>query len=102
MVLIWLINIIININNINIINIIHNINNMNNIIDIIILNVEVEVEHVSSYGGLDHLHRDHGLGPVCQAVGCLLRGSLGGAPVCPEYLYQLLGPSTFCIAQSFF
>ena len=29
-------------------------------------------------------------------------GSLGGASVRPEYLYQLLGPSTFCLAQAFF
>ena len=55
-----------------------------------------------SYGGFGHLDRDHGLDPICQAVRCLLHGSLGGASVRPEYLYQFLGPSVFCLAQTLF
>ena len=54
---------------------------------------------MSSYSGFGHLNRDHGLGLVCQAVGCLLCGSLGGAPVRPKYLDQLLSPSALCFAQ---
>jgi len=46
--------------------------------------------------------QDHGLGPVCQVVGCLLCGSLGGTPVRPEYLDQFLDPSAFCLAQPLF
>ena len=55
-----------------------------------------------SYGGLGHLDQYHGLDPKCQVVGCLLRGSLGGAFVRLEYFYQLLGPSAFCLAQTLF
>ena len=57
---------------------------------------------MSSYGGFGHLNRDHGLGPIRKAVGCLLRGCLGGAPVHPKYLDQLLGPSAFGLAQPLF